>query len=344
MNKKYTTPLSVRRVSTLLNKAKNSFIVVVGDIILDEYIWGNVTRISPEAPVPVVEFVRESFMPGGAANVARNLSTLGANTMIFSAVGKDNAGDKVLELLKQYNVDCSGLISDNSRITSIKTRIIAAHQQVVRLDREIKDDIAGQLTRKIIDSIKKLSKRPDAIIIGDYGKGVVTQELIDGLKAHCRQNGIWLSLDPKPVHKLDLRGMSLITPNRKEAFELAEINDNSRKLDPLQDTLLMRVAEKLLKDLSPTILLITLGEQGMLLCQRNSTPYHIPTVAREVFDVSGAGDTVIASFTLAITAGASPVEATIFSNHAAGIVVGKFGTAAVSPEELIQSFKTIQSI
>ncbi len=332
--------LSVKRVKNLLSSIKQSKIIVIGDMILDEYIWGSVSRISPEAPVPVVDFIRESFMPGGAANVARNLAVLGANTAVFGVIGKDRAGEKLLNLLKEYNVDCSGVISSQFRPTSIKTRIIAAQQQVVRLDRESKDDIDGKITEKILERIKTVYDRPDAIIIGDYGKGVVTQTLIDNLRTYCRENGIWLSLDPKPVHRLEIRKMSLITPNRKEAFELASCPDRGKKSDPLEDKDLIYVAETLLNNLSPAILLITLGEQGMLLCQRDNSPFHIPTVAKEVFDVSGAGDTVIATFTLAITAGASPVEAAIFSNHAAGIVVGKIGTAAVTPEELLESFKS----
>jgi D-beta-D-heptose 7-phosphate kinase/D-beta-D-heptose 1-phosphate adenosyltransferase len=180
--------------------------------------------------------------------------------------------------------------------------------------------------------------RAAAVIVGDYGKGVVTQPLLNELKALCRERGVWLSLDPKPVHNLNLGSLSLITPNRKEAFELANLDDDTRNEDPLADTNLMLVAERLLKELRPAVLLITLGELGMLLCRRGLKPFHIPTLAQEVFDVSGAGDTVIATFTLAVAAGASPLEAAIISNHAAGIVVGKVGTATISPDELLASF------
>ena len=192
--------------------------------------------------------------------------------------------------------------------------------------------------RALLRRIDVLLPQADAVSVGDYGKGVVTQPLLDALKERCRAQGKWLSLDPKPVHQLDLRGLSLLTPNRKEAFELAGLGDTTRNADPSADAQLMKVAERLLADLSPALLLITLGELGMLLCRRGAAPYHIPTVAQEVFDVAGAGDTVIASFTLAIAAGASPVEAAIFSNHAAGVVVGKVGTATVTPEELVASF------
>ena len=177
-----------------------------------------------------------------------------------------------------------------------------------------------------------------ALIVGDYGKGVVTQPLLNEIKTLCRARGIWLGLDPKPVHHLNLSGLSLVTPNRKEAFELANLPDETRQANPLADKNLLLAAERLLNELRPAVLLITLGELGMLLCQRGQKPFHIPTVAQEVFDVSGAGDTVIATFTLAIAAGASPVEAAILSNHAAGIVVGKLGTATTTAEELIKSF------
>jgi D-beta-D-heptose 7-phosphate kinase/D-beta-D-heptose 1-phosphate adenosyltransferase len=180
--------------------------------------------------------------------------------------------------------------------------------------------------------------RADAVIVGDYGKGVVTQSLLNGVKALCRERGVWLSVDPKPIHHLNLAALSLITPNRKEAFELAGVPDGTRHGEPREDKSLMLVADRLLNELRPALLLITLGDQGMLLCQRGHKPFHIPTVAQEVFDVSGAGDTVIASFTLAIAAGASPIEAAIISNHAAGVVVGKVGTAIVTPEELLASF------
>jgi D-glycero-beta-D-manno-heptose-7-phosphate kinase len=176
------------------------------------------------------------------------------------------------------------------------------------------------------------------VLIGDYAKGVVTQDLLESLKKEARQRAVWLSVDPKPSNTLDLGGLSLVTPNRKEAFELAGCEDPGATDDPMQDGPLLEVAGKLLRGLSPALLLITLGSNGMLLCQRRHEPVHIPTVAQEVFDVSGAGDTVIASFTLAIAAGASPLEAAVFSNHAAGVVVGKMGTATVTPEELLGSF------
>jgi len=210
---------------------------------------------------------------------------------------------------------------------------------VVRIDREARDGIDGAVQKRLMADLEQSIAGAAAVIVGDYGKGVVTQALLNEIKALCRTRGLWLSMDPKPVHHLNLSGLSLITPNRKEAFELARLPDETKNANPLGDSNLMRVAERLLAELRPAVLLITLGELGMLLCQRDKAPFHIPTVAQEVFDVSGAGDTVIATFSLAIAAGASPVEAAILSNHAAGIVVGKVGTATVTTEELLSSFK-----
>jgi D-beta-D-heptose 7-phosphate kinase/D-beta-D-heptose 1-phosphate adenosyltransferase len=328
------------RVRQLLERAAKTRILVVGDVMLDQFVWGHVSRISPEAPVPVVDFDRESFMPGGAANVARNLTSLGGAAELFGVVGADSNAQQLRKLLTAQRVGCTGLVPLRDRFTATKTRIVAHQQQVVRVDRESKGAIDSKTAAAVLRRIDALLPEADAVSVGDYGKGVVTQELLDGLKERCRALGKWLSLDPKPVHKLQLQGLSLITPNRKEAFELAGLGDTTKNPNPFADAQLMKVAEKLLTELGPALLLITLGELGMLLCQRGRKPYHIPTVAQEVFDVSGAGDTVIASFTLAIAAGASPIEAAILSNHAAGVVVGKVGTATVSAEELIQSFRS----
>ena len=326
------------RARQILAAAQKIRVLVVGDVMLDQFIWGGVSRISPEAPVPVVEFQRESFMPGGAANVSRNLADLDVPTEIFGAIGRDAAAEQLQRLLIGRKIKCGGLVKCPGRHTSVKTRIVAHQQQVVRIDRETRENLDAALTTRLLKQLEPRLARADAIIVGDYGKGVVTQPLLNAIKTLCRDRGIWLSLDPKPVHHLDLGRLSLITPNRKEAFELADIPDDTRQADPLTDKNLLRVVEILLDQPAPAILLITLGELGMLLCQRGQKPYHIPTIAQEVFDVSGAGDTVIATFTLAIAAGASPLEAALLSNHAAGIVVGKVGTATTTPDELIHSF------
>src|SRR5271156_347974 len=299
--------LSAARAKQILAAAQKTRVLVVGDVMLDQFIWGGVSRISPEAPVPVVDFSRESFMPGGAANVARNLVSLETPAELFGVIGQDDAARKLQKLLGEQNIGCTGLVRNGKRHTSIKTRIVAHQQQVVRIDRETRGSLDSQTTAKLLDALKADLTGADAVIVGDYGKGVVTQLLLNELKSLCRERGIWLSLDPKPVHHLNLNGLSLITPNRKEAFELADLPDETKCENPLEDHTLALVAERLLKELRPAVLLITLGELGMLLCQRDQKPFHIPTVAQEVFDVSGAGDTVIAVFTLAIAAGAPPV-------------------------------------
>jgi rfaE bifunctional protein kinase chain/domain len=330
--------LSQNRVRVILSAAQKTRVLVLGDVMLDQFIWGGVSRISPEAPVPVLDFERESFMPGGAANVARNLTSFNVPTEIYGAIGNDDAGRKLQKLLAGQNIGCAGLVKNSARHTSVKTRIVAHKQQVVRIDRETRDGLDAKLTGRLLAALKSKLPRAAAVIVGDYGKGVVTQPMLNGIKSLCRERGVWLSLDPKPVHDLNLSGLSLITPNRKETFELANLPDETRHSNPLADKNLMLAAERLLNELRPAVLLITLGEFGMLLCQRGQKPFHIPTVAQEVFDVSGAGDTVIATFTLAVAAGASPLEAAILSNHAAGIVVGKIGTAITTPEELLASF------
>lgn len=331
--------ISSKRVHELLSAAKDRRIVVLGDVMLDQFIWGSVSRISPEAPVPVLDFHRESFMPGGAANVARNLAALELPTEILGVVGRDAAARQLKALLEAQHIGCDGLVADHKRQTSLKTRIVAHQQQVVRVDRESREHLDARTTRRLLSRLEHELARADAVIVGDYGKGVVTQDVLNSVKHLCKSSGKWLSLDPKPVHKLHLEGLSLITPNRKEAFELAGLPDDTKNADPLSDVSLINVADKLLDSLRPALLLITLGELGMLLCQHGRRPFHIPTVAQEVFDVSGAGDTVIATFTLAVAAGASPVEAAILSNHAAGIVVGKIGTAITTQQELLASFR-----
>jgi rfaE bifunctional protein kinase chain/domain len=334
MNKK----LSASRARQILSAATKTRVLVLGDVMLDHFIWGSVARISPEAPVPILDFERESFMPGGAANVARNLTSLQVSTELFGAIGRDDAARRLKKLLAEQKIGSGGLVVNAARHTSVKTRIVAHKQQVVRIDRETRDGLDAKLTSRLLAGLKSRLPRAAAVIVGDYGKGVVTQPLLNEIKSLCRAHGVWLSLDPKPVHQLNLSSLSLITPNRKEAFALANLPDETRHANPFADTNLMLATERLLHELRPAALLITLGEVGMLLCQRGQKPFHIPTVAQEVFDVSGAGDTVIATFTLAVAAGASPLEAAILSNHAAGIVVGKIGTATTTTEELLASF------
>lgn len=324
--------VTVKRVKSLLRAARKSRVLVVGDVMLDQFMWGSVKRISPEAPVPVVEFQNETYMPGGAANVARNLTALGAAVNLYGLVGMDEGAKRLKKLLKEDGVDGKGLVSAGDRMTTRKTRVIAHQQQMLRVDRETNEPMSPRTARRMLSSVEKQLDDACAVIVCDYSKGAVTQELLDGLREQCQSAGVWLSFDPKPAHNLNLAGMSLITPNRSELFALAGLPDEGTSTS-------LNAAVKGVQDkCDPDIMLVTLSEQGMLLCPRGERPTLIPTVAQEIYDVSGAGDTVIASFTLAIAAGATPAEAAVFSNHAAGVVVGKMGTAVVTPKELSGSF------
>jgi len=325
LNSRSPSALTGARTDELLRAARNLRILVLGDVMLDHFLWGKVGRISPEAPVPVVDFTHESYVPGGAGNVARNLADLDVATELLGAVGRDDSAARRKGVIKHDRIGCDGLLAFDNRTTGVKTRILAHRQQVVRVDRESRFDIDEGATRRLLTQLKQSIKNADALVLCDYAKGVITQPLLEEAKTLCHARGVWLSVDPKPSHQLNLAGVSLLTPNRKEAFALAGLPDDAPAEIPAEDAPLLHVADKLLNELRPALLLITLGEQGLLLCQRGQKPFHIPTVAREVFDVSGAGDTVIASFTLAVASGASPIEAATFSNYAAGIVVGIAG-------------------
>lgn len=318
--------LSNRRVEKLLAEFRKRRVLVVGDVMLDQFLYGNVARISPEAPVPVIEVAREEWHPGGAANTARNVSSLGGGALLVGRVGTDAAAEQLRRLLQEENVDARGLLKVGELPTIRKTRIIAQHQQICRVDRErcaplTADDVAR------IAAFVRSQRKLDAIIVCDYGKGFVTQAFLDVIK---RLAPI-VTLDPKPTRELRLDGLTAMTPNRQETLQLAG--------RPSGDTDWHAAGETLLKKWRPKMLLSTLGEQGMCLFRRGEKPVQIPTVAREVFDVSGAGDTVIAAFTLALASGATPEEAVMISNHAAGVVVGKLGTATCKPEELRASFQ-----
>lgn len=308
---------------------KNRKILVVGDIILDHYIWGKVNRISPEAPVPVVEVTRENFLLGGSANVAHNIVSLGGHAAIVGINGEDIAGEALKTILGQKGVDCSGLFTEN-RPTTVKTRVIAHNQQVVRFDREDSKYVDGRILKGVLSHIHGILQDFDAVIISDYKKGMITEDLVRGILKKAKPKNIFVAVDPKVGHFDFYKGVSLITPNLMEAAlgSGVEITD---------DTSLNRAGKALLKKLSLRAALITRGEQGMSLFEKNRVT-HIPTVARNVYDVTGAGDTVISAFTLASASGADMTDAAIIANHAAGIVVGEVGTAVASPEQLLKSF------
>ncbi len=306
-------------------------VLVIGDLMLDHFIWGKVTRISPEAPVPIVQVTKESEMPGGAANVAHNLNALGVSTSVIGFLGKDVSGKILQSLLEKEKINTDGVIHSTEIKTTQKTRIIAHHQQVVRFDRETPKNISKKEEVQLLHTIQRLIPKHQGVILEDYGKGVVTQKIVHAVIALCRRQNIFCAFDPKIGHDLSFKGATLCTPNLEEARYLSKTF--CKKMDPAT---LPQSGDSLRKALGLKHLLITLGEGGMALFTQKNKPVFIPTLAKEVFDVSGAGDTVISAFTAAIVAGATPVEAAYFSNIAAGIVVGKLGTAVASPEEILE--------
>ena len=318
---------------------KGKKLMVVGDLLLDHIIRGEVTRISPEAPVPVVwaKHLEENdeYMPGGACNVARNLSTLGADVMLVGVVGNDKKADKLKTLLADDKVNVEGVITDKDRPTILKTRVFAGrglHQQVLRIDRERTDDIDGEVKDRVQDFIAANIDKVDGIIIEDYGKGLITADVIGTVLAKHKDKIV--AVDPKENH-LDLyKNVSVITPNHHEASNMVGFPIDS-------DEDLMKAGEKLLKEEKAEIILITLGEKGMMVFQKKKGPELIPTLAQEVSDVSGAGDTVIAVYTLALVSGATPILAANIANCAAGVVVAKAGPAIVKKTELVRRIKKL---
>jgi D-beta-D-heptose 7-phosphate kinase/D-beta-D-heptose 1-phosphate adenosyltransferase len=302
-------------------------ILVVGDLMLDEFIWGKVSRISPEAPVPVVNVTGESYYPGGAANVARNVREFTSETAAMGIAGCDPAGTRLLDLMRASGIDISGVQQDPGCSTILKTRIIARNQQVVRVDRERKAPLTAEQSARALAFLESAVPAVDAIIAADYGKGFLTQILADHISRLAREHGKILTVDPHPHTSLNWRGATAIKPNRAEAFAAAG-------LPPTEDHPLPEVARRLFERWDCRCLLITLGEEGMILFQQGAEPHRIPARVQDVFDVSGAGDTAIAVLTVALAAGAMPVEAAELANRASGIVVGKLGTATVSADEL----------
>lgn len=300
-------------------------ILVVGDVMVDHFIWGKVDRISPEAPVPVVQVASESKMPGGSANVAHNLISLGAEVGLVGITGQDSNSKELIHLLRQKKIYTHGILSLPDRITTKKTRIIAHSQQVVRVDWEQPQDLDVKTENLVIKHLRKLIPLHDAVVLEDYGKGLMTQAVLDEAVRLCRQKGIFCSFDPKIGHDLNFKGVSLCTPNLQEASYLAKTHG----IGAMPEN-----GGQLREALGVDHLLVTLGEKGMGLFSRDFSPYQIQAAAREVYDVSGAGDTVISVFTASAVAGAKPFEAAFLSNIAAGIVVGKLGTAVVTIPEI----------
>ena len=323
---------ALNRIRKVVGSFRKKKILIIGDLILDEFIWGDVSRISPEAPVPVVWVKRESFMPGGSCNVANNISALGGKAYLAGLIGNDMMAAVLRQELERSGIDTSGVISDDGRPTTVKTRIVAQHQQVVRIDRERIEPIHDSLLERVVDQVKKVLKEIDAVIIEDYGKGVITPRLLKQIVPLARSLKKIIAVDPKEEHFRYYRGISLITPNLIEASRAVKFTIES-------DADLDRAGKKILSMLQCDTALVTMGEKGIRVFQKGRAPKQIPTVAQEVYDVSGAGDTIIGTFTLALSSGAGTIEAARIANCAAGIVVGKLGTAVVTPDELIDKIR-----
>lgn len=301
-------------------------VLVVGDVMLDEYVWGDVTRISPEAPIPVVDVVRESARPGGAANVMANVWSLAGRGSIVGLVGADATGEVLRSLLGKLGVDGTGLVVDEGRPTTLKRRIVAHGQQVVRVDRESRDAVGREACHRLADRVRDRIDEVEAVIISDYGKGVVTPELVQTILGLADGTGKPVVVDPKSSRLDRYRGVTIMTPNHHEV-------ESSMGVELTDNKVLEEAGRRMLHELSCQAILITRGEKGMSLIEQETTA-HIPTVAKEVYDVTGAGDTVVAAMALALSAGGTMLEAAHVSNHAAGLVVGKVGTAPVTRQEL----------
>jgi D-beta-D-heptose 7-phosphate kinase/D-beta-D-heptose 1-phosphate adenosyltransferase len=322
-----------------LHSLSSARILVIGDVMLDHFVWGNVRRISPEAPVPVVEVVREDLFPGGAANVARNLAEFTKHSFIMGRVGNDGAAQQLRGLLETEGVSTDTLIVNDTLPTISKTRIAARQQQIVRVDRETLAPLTDGELADVERIVRAKLPELDALIIEDYGKGFITQPLVALLTRLAKEADKLITVDPSPRNPLDWKGATLVKPNRLEAFAAAGIDDRHNPGDPSKDPQLLEVGRRLLDKWQVPHVLVTLGEQGMIIFSANAPPHHIPTRAREVYDVSGAGDTAIALLTLALASGMSLHDAAEVANHASGIVVGKLGTATLTPAELLEAFK-----
>ncbi len=324
----------IQKLKSIISKFRKTNIMVIGDLILDEFIWGNVSRISPEAPVPVVCAEEETFRLGGACNVASNIVALGGNAYVIGVVGEDKRKDILIKNLKKRGMKTSGVLVDKTRPTTLKTRVVAKqrNQQVVRIDKENVDFIRGEILNKLISKIKKGIHSVDALILEDYGKGVITPDLLKEILEYTKNNGKKIIVDPKRHHFSYYKGVTLITPNQSEVEDATGIKIKDKKT-------LEKAGKTLLFDLGCEAVLVTLGESGMCLLEIDGEVSYIKSVAQGVFDVSGAGDTVVSCFAQSLISGANLRQAALISNFAAGVVVGKFGTEVVTKEELIESLE-----
>lgn len=325
--------LTRERALALTGAFPGKRIVVLGDVMLDEFIWGRVRRISPEAPVPVVEVDRQTLALGGAGNVTSNLVALGASATPIGVVGGDADAERLRSAFGDVGVNVEGLVIDASRPTTSKTRVIAHSQQVVRADRESRAPITPEIEQRLLNIFRSELEAADAVVVSDYGKGLLTPALLSGALTSAQQRGLTVCLDPKLRNFVHYQPVTVITPNNQEAAEAAGITIEDEES-------LIEAGRKLLASIECRAVLITRGEEGMTLFTEDGVT-HIPTVAREVYDVTGAGDTVIATLALAIASGASLEEAAVLANHAAGVVVAKVGTASVTRDELLATIAEV---
>ncbi|MBN2483698.1 MAG: D-glycero-beta-D-manno-heptose-7-phosphate kinase [Candidatus Omnitrophica bacterium] len=324
--------LSSNQLQKIPGKFKGKKVLVVGDLILDHYIFGDAERISPEAPVPVVWANKESFVGGGAVNVALNLIDLGARVSLCGVVGNDHFGKVLVSLVKGKGIDTGFVAKDRSRPTTLKSRVVAVQQQVVRIDWESQEFLPLSINSRVLDRIKKSIHQFDGVIIEDYGKGVINPSLVDQLVRICKKYDKIITVDPKEEHFDYYENVTAMTPNLKEAQIAGQMTVRSKEqINLLGEVIMDRFKLK--------GLLITMGKEGMRLFLDNGKSFHIPTYALEVYDVTGAGDTVVAVFTLALLSGASYLEAAVIANFAAGVVVGKLGAATATKDEIIQRIK-----
>ncbi len=312
-------------------KFSNTGVLVIGDLMVDQYIWGKVKRISPEAPVPVVEVTKEDLLLGGAANVAHNIQSLGGKVFIAGTIGSDDTGKLLTNKLTEKGFNTDGIIIDSERPTTVKTRVIAHSQQVVRFDREVKSDISRSTSSLLLEYVESCLPQIKGIIISDYCKGLITRSLINKI-IKATKSKVFIAADPKIGHFSYYKNLGLLTPNLNEASFGSGIDIKDEKT-------LIDAGRELIKKLNCKSLIITRGDEGMTIFESNNRITHIPTCAREVYDVSGAGDTVISTLTLCHSAGLSLKEAAVIANHAAGIVVGKMGTAVTNQKEILKSMK-----
>jgi rfaE bifunctional protein kinase chain/domain len=321
--------ISKKRAFAIMERFSRSGVLVVGDVMADHFIWGRVSRISPEAPVPVVEVNRDDFMLGGCANVLNNIFAMGGRVYLAGVVGTDETGKKLMTEFGSRGLDTSGIVVEEGRPTTLKTRIVAHGQQMVRFDREDRRPVQLKSVHKMLSYIRSIRDDLGALVISDYGKGVITSPLLNGIRQMIAHRPIFTCVDPKQKDFSLYQGFDMITPNHHEAGRAA-----GEEIENGQDH--VKVGVKLMQEFDFKAVLITRGESGMSLFERDGGMKHtdFPTEAREVFDVTGAGDTVIGVLSLCMAAGASCREAAYLANHAAGIVVGKVGTATVTQEEL----------